>query len=406
MADWSSYLSSAGSLLGGVGSFIGNLFGSGDDTYEDQRALMAQNNRFQAEENEKSRLWQLSMYDRQWQDYMDYNDPSALVDRLQSAGVSPASAFQSMSTSGTASSMPSPSSPGHSAVPSPDYAGTINPINQKAAAFSSISQGLQALANARKVGIEGSFVGSQMQAYIKSLMSESDYKDVLADQQKYEVELRRKYGDKMLNSQVHELAMKAYQEEQLAKFYIRQEDVQKAEAALNRAKEAHERVMKRLTKAQAEQYEIDNRFREAYNQASINELRSRSGMQSAQARQATAQAVNTEFMNELQQRPDVKYSLIKELRMAGQQAEAANKMTKAQTEQLDWACKQLEKATDNYEIQMWSGIINQFINTAANAVGEFTKFGLAKKFLNEKPSSIEPGNGYYLNNDGLLFKRP
>lgn len=390
MADWSSYLSSAGSLLGGVGSFIGGLFGSDNDTYEDQRALMAENNRFQAEENEKSRKWQQSMYDRQWQDYMDYNDPSALVSRLQSAGVTPASAFQSMSTSGTVSSLPSPSSPGHSAVPSPDYAGTINPINQKAAAFSSISQGLQALANARKIGIEGSFVGSQMQAYIKSLMSESDYKDVLADQQKYEVELRRKYGDKMLYVQVHDLAMKAFQEEQLAKFYIRQENVQEAEAALNRAKEDHERVLKRLSGAQAEQYEIDNRFRAAYNQASIQELKSRSGMQSAAAQQYQASAQEISYFNKLRSEPDVRESLLKQLRVQGSQAVKDNIIKGYQMEQIQYLVEQAAYANDMKEFSFWADQVRNTIGSLGEAASQFYGAGALKELIQLRRSASAP----------------
>lgn len=279
-------LSGVGSVLGGLGSF--SSWFDDNDAYEDQVALMERNNRFQREENEKSRQFQRDMYSQQWQDYQSYNDPSSVAQRLQTAGISPSAAFANMSSGATAASMPSPSSPGHSAAPSPDYSGIANPVNQRATAFASIAQGLQAFANASKTGIESTQIGRKMQAEIQSLLSGADAQEANAELTRRNNELLVKYGDAFQNAQIMEMAQRANLHDIMAGYYIKAGNVQDAEREFKEAQTAHENVLKRLHGAVATQYETDNEFRREFNRAQIGELKSRSAQQIASAEESYA----------------------------------------------------------------------------------------------------------------------
>lgn len=126
----------------------------------------------------------------------------------------------------------------------------------------------------------------------------------------------------------------------------------------------------------------------------------------AGAREKLASAEYQEFMNKVYNDKSVRDSLVSQLKTAAEQAKSTKKLTDAQVKQVEFAAEQLKKATENFEIQMWAGIINQTINTAANAIGEFTKFGLAKKFLSSpSSSSLSDGRGYMMQ-DGVLMLNP
>lgn len=116
--DWlSPVLSAAGGLFS---SFFSNM--SVNRQLKAQREENALNRQFNSEEAQKSRDFASLMFDRE----NAYNDPKAVIQRLQSAGINPALAYGNMADSSSITSNASASS-GGSITPSPlDTSGIVS----------------------------------------------------------------------------------------------------------------------------------------------------------------------------------------------------------------------------------------------------------------------------------------
>lgn len=387
----------ANSFTGGLASMglnaLGGLFGGSKDdaterAYAEQRAAQERDFAFQRE------MWDKEV--QQWERTNKYNSPANQARLLSEGGYSPA-ALMGGNFGSSASQINQPSSPSHGVTPIMSQAES-NPY----LGFSSISQAMQSLSNVPKNLAEIPV----FDAKIKEMLSRAGLNDASASLQKLYGTFEKQFGADLRKSKIAEQVGNYFRSLSEAYLASEQGDTEKSKRLLNKAIAERESSTKDLNDAQRNILEIDARYEEATIRAKIGLFGAQSEEARASAKRNRAESEQIEFWNSLRSRSDVKYQLIKELRMGAQQAESNNRLTKAQVEQVEYACKQLEKATDNYEIQMWSNIINQTINTAANAAGEFTKYGLAKKFLDSKPSQIESGKTFYLDENGLLFKKP
>lgn len=416
--DVGSLLSSAGGLLNGVAgvsNVFGNLFG-GDDYYQQaqdafmkQKQLMKENNEYQSAENEKSRQFTKDMYNKQWYDVTSWNDFSSIVQRAQNAGVSPSAIFGNGAPSVLGGV--SPASVGHSASPSPSYADIVNPVNRQAETFHSVASGLQALGNLTKMGVEISTIRPLMSANIKNMLSSAGLNDIRAKSEDFELGLRQIYGKKLYDSELGLNFAKAIDLYSSAYLNAEQGKTQESVRELNLANRLLKDAQRDSTDRQIQMYDLQLSWYPKEMQAKINNLNSESQKNVAQASEANASADQIRLFNKIYSDKRYQHSIISQAVTAGQQAIDANKMTKQQVQHMNYLIEQAAYANDMKEFSYWSNQVNGFVNTLGQAASQFYGAGALRELiklrqLQGQPSTLESGKGYYMDNDGLLFKRP
>lgn len=398
----------AAGLAGGLG-LLGDIVGSSQSSSNVSSQLSAQsaenqkNRDWQTAEAEKARQWQQNVLGQQNQfqsqlqqqayqqnlglqaQQAKYQSPVYMRQELEKAGLNPQVYFgQSAAFSGSsAPSGGSPSAPSAPSVAQVGSVGGLNPVGFQplgtsiGSIVSGLGSALHSAAEARKLGIESDWLPQMLRAQVRNLNKDSDFKTILKVGQEIHNEIDKSKMPYALRQAEADL-YKALSEIDLNSQKTLTEVSQQQ---LNRAIEGVQTAMESLNKKEAEKLGLEMPYVVSLIKSKIADL-------SAGAEQKSQSAEQTAFFNQLYKEPEVRNSLCKELRLAGEAAERANEMSKEQANMLRGQIEMLEKATSNYEIQMWSGIINQTINTAANAIGEFTRFGLTKKFLS-KPSAGE-----------------
>lgn len=380
---------------------------------------------FNSEEAEKARAFEESQrlasqafqseeWDRQFDAQNAYNTPAMQAKRLREAGLNPAVYFGG-SGSVTGVSSPSVSAPSGGSAPSASSSpvGHSTPQatpSQLPAFLTSAGSFLNQLANAGKSGMETASMAKQFELQYNLQMEDYVGKQV----QNAFTKLQKDLYEKEVPYKLKESIQNVMNLEQQKILLEKQGKVFEEDAALKAAQRLVQEELKKVTGTQGLILRFDYDHLEQTWNADMQVKRSQSAANlgsaaagNTQARLNVANAVNQEFMNDITSKPEIKNSLCEQLKAAGTAAKNANKISEKQADLLDQQIAQLQKATDNYEIQMWSGIINQTINTLANAAGEFSKFGMVMKFMKAQPTvPIESGRGYFINNDGQLFKRP
>lgn len=407
MADVLSVLGSAGGVLSGIGSFaqgFSNLFGGDDyyrqaqDAFNKQKDLMKFNNEFQSSENVKSREFTEKMYKKQWQDYMDYNDYSAMVSRALNAGISPSALFQSGAPAQFGGL--SPASVGHSASPSPSYEGIVNPVDRRAESFHSISSGLNALANASKLGVETTRLVPLLNAQIKNQLSESGLKDIQAKSADFEFGLRQIYGKKLYDSELGKNASQMVNAFAQAYLFAEEGNTQESVRELNKAERLYKDILRDSTNKQIEQMNLQIQWYPKEMRARINNLNTESQKNVAQASEASASAEQTRLFNKIYSDKRYQHSIISQAVTAGQQAIDANKMTKQQVQHMNYMIEQAAYANDMKEFTYWSNQINGFVNTLGQAASQFYGAGALRELiklrqLGQQPAPSSPPLEYY-----------
>lgn len=398
-----------GALITGGTGLLGSALSSSQSSSNVQSQLAAQsaenqkNRDWQTAEAEKARQWQQNILGQQnqfqsqlqQQSYQQslglqaqqakYQSPVYMRKQLEEAGLNPQVYFgQSAAFSGSsASAGGSPSAPSAPSAAQVGSVGGLNPVGFQpfgtsiGSIVSGLGSALHSAAEARKLGIESDWLPQMLRAQVRNLNKDSDLKTILKVGQDIHNEIDKAKMPYALRQAEAEL-YKALSEIDLNSQKTLTEQSQQQ---LNRAIEGVQNAIKALNEKEAEKLGLEMPF-------VVSLIKSKIGDLQASAEEKKQSAEQSAFFNQLYKEPDVRKSLCKELRLAGEAAERANEISKEQANMLRGQIEMLEKATSNYEIQMWSGIINQTINTAANAIGEFTRFGLTKKFLS-KPSAGE-----------------
>lgn len=122
-------LSTGAGILGGVGNFIGSLFGNGRPSLSAQLDVSKQMAKYQHDLNMDA-----------WREQNAYNDPSAQMERLKNAGINPHSIAGNASVAGNASGVPS------TQVDTPDISNFQRKID-----FGSLSSMAQLISNLKNV---------------------------------------------------------------------------------------------------------------------------------------------------------------------------------------------------------------------------------------------------------------
>lgn len=267
------------------------------------------------------------------------------------------------------------------------------------------AQTLAQLAQAHKTTEEGSMVRRSIESMIQDVVSRSRLNEAEKNRLEFGLALDKMFSKKERSQGINEIKSRIEKNYSDAWKAQTSGDLDKAQTAILSVQRDIEELRKTITSYQErEAFQHLERYAEIL-EADIKNKRSETAKNYAQGREASASAEGMEFFNEIRKQPEIRRALCSQIIMAAEQAQEQKNLTHEQTELIKWQAKQLEKATDNYEIQMWSTIINQTLHTVIEGVGEFTRFGMVKKFLDAKPSPIESGRGYMMQ-DGVLMLNP
>lgn len=384
MSKFTDGLSSAagGAVIGLGSSILGGLADSlfGSDSTDTQKEMMD----YQSSLN--AGLMRLQA---------ELNSPATIAKEYQKAGFNPYVTMGSgVGSSGGQAAGSSVSVPeaAYSAIPS--QIGLLT------------ADSLQKLAGAYKSAKEGSVVKDVAGSQIAKNKADADLSSSQKHLNDIDAKFKEVYGDEynsLRNQKLQADVKKTFQDANTA---LAQQNLLEAEES---CKQLEEIINNELIKShQYENQRLGIYLNEypAMLRTQIKLMKAQSNEANQRAALAGEQADYQRFMNMVYSNNEVRTALADQLVTAAEIAKSSKHMTDAQVAQIKQYTAQLKKATDNYEIQMWSNLINQTINTAANAVGEFTKFGLAKKFLSAPNiSPIESGRGYMMQ-DGVLMLNP
>ena len=206
-------------VLGAIASPVASLIGAGTSAINmnQQKKLMQQNNEFQAAENQKNREWQSQEWTRQFDLTNAYNDPTAIVGRLQNAGLNPA---QVMSGTGSSSAVshatPSAPSGGVSATPSPDYSGVITSGFQS---MQQIANSIKMLTEAKKTAKETPYVGAMLDSQIQLNLAKFENEQAKADFQRLQNQIEGALGFQIRSKELAKLVSETLLADQFSQFF-------------------------------------------------------------------------------------------------------------------------------------------------------------------------------------------
>lgn len=376
--------------LSGI-SIAGNLSASSNQM--DAQARENQLNRdWQTAEAEKQRNWSTQMMQQQnayniqnMQEQARLNSPVYQSQQLNKAGLNPAVYFgQSSSFSG--SSLPS------SSIPSGANVGSVqglSPVSYQP--FGNVADIINAIGNFSAQTAKGQETRALLEEKLAGLTLDNESKDLINKMNRVELYVQRNIKDYRIKQELQKYE-KACADTYLA---LASGDEKVSTSMLNYAQMS---LTNMLTNKTGQEYEIlkmelanwQTKF-----DALIDNLRGQTEQSRAGARNLNASAEQTEFFNQIRNNEGVRKSLTDELLQLGNIAKNNNKIGENQFKLLEKQCAQLQKATDNYEIQMWSDIINRSLGTVFNGIGEITRFGLAKKFLSSSSDGDNPPMPYW-----------
>lgn len=287
--------------MGAILSTIGlGAVNTASSVYNTERQLSAQKenqreqNAWQSGENEKDRLWQQQQWAEQfnqendeWQRRFDlqneYNDPSAVVQRLRGAGINPAAAMGQLTGSGglaAAGGSSNPVSPG----PMPTHqvsAMGISPVGSIpdiSGVLSGISNIMNAKTNAARLGLDAEKQEAMLPVEVQNLLQDVAGKKLVNEYQQIINDVQSIYGKDKAGAEVQHLL---------------------SSAAANWAKEDYERAATEVQKAVA-QFTSDNNAREnakfpqvlANLKAMHSEILASANKQNADARLSREQSIS------------------------------------------------------------------------------------------------------------------
>lgn len=293
-------------------------------------------------------------YDRQNAQYENYLSPQAKADAYRQAGINPAAAVSQLGSSGMGSvqqaQIPSMN------APNLDF-------GQQASYLMSAVQSLS----------DTKLKDSQ----VREVLAEARYKDMLSEYQQTQNFLLSKYGSSKYAKELRDLDASA-----MMKF---------ASGAQSEAMFDYFKALQVLTSKDCDIKDVDLGFLAQMYQMRLRTASSIINANNSQARLSRASAANQEFMNSVYNDSRIRENLQEQIILATESARRVNKISSVQADLIKEQVENWRKANSNYEIQMWSNIINQTINTAANAAGEFTKFGVVKQFMKSGKDSPQFG---------------
>lgn len=382
MADVFDILGGIGSGLAGVSSIsqtLGNLFSSSDgdinSVYEKQKMLMDQNNKFQSDENQKSRDFTSEMYKKQWSDLTSWNDYKNIVSRALDAGISPSAIFSSGAPSMLGGV--SPATVGHSASPSPSYGDIVNPVNRQAESFHSISSGLKSLTDLAKTGVETQQIGSLMKAQIKNQLSEAGFNDIRTKSADFELGLRQIYGKKLYDSELGKNAAQMVNAYAQAYLFAEEGNTQESVRELNKAERLYKDMLRDSTDKQIQMMDLQMQWYPKEMRARIENLNSSTeeNRASAQEHRANAEVLKNEARIRSVVADVKEYGKTQELQTVVDELNAKQAISQQQYKQASVLIKRLNVILENYGTVEGSKEVDADIENLFKILGLSTSVG-------------------------------
>lgn len=202
-----------GAGIAGLGSVIGGLFGSSStkntnktnlqiarETNATNQQIASAANKLQSDLAFQAR--EQSIQD--WYREANYNSPKAQMERLQAAGLNPFLNMDKNGNTGNSQSMPQTIQPFTPTTIPAQTGAPMQPLDYSGM-FSGVAQGLQALAMAKKSGVETKRLEATFQSYVDQMASEAETSAANAAVRKIDAKLAVKYGDMKYSKELAKL---------------------------------------------------------------------------------------------------------------------------------------------------------------------------------------------------------
>lgn len=186
-----------------------------------QKENQAAQNEWQAGENEKDRQFQMSEWTRQfgaeneeWQRRFDlenqYNSPTAVISRLNKAGINPAAALGQLTGTGGLAAAGGSSSPTSPAMAPPHQVSAmgISPVGSLPNISSigqDISSMIKTVAEAKKAGVETTRLKELLPVELRQKLAETGYQEALTSYTKFQQTIDEAFKGKKLQAETEKL---------------------------------------------------------------------------------------------------------------------------------------------------------------------------------------------------------
>lgn len=363
-----------GLLTGGIATLGSKLFSSGNDqkrAFEYQKQLQQMQNDWQAQQNQKAMDFQRQNWKEQFDMTNEYNNPSASVQRLISAGLNPAGA---MNNAGNTAS----TAQGLQGVANGSPVGSVGaPIaslsidNRKA-----ISDMIASMSGSARNTADASRTNKLANAELSNLIAKTNNEEAQSYFTQLQTKLTGMFGGRKMQAEINSLvaqmansyadAQKKLAEcktmEQLQEVYKSEVDVNWSQSALNNAKV-------KLSKKEFDKLEIELKYYDAWMRDNIELLRARRSEALASAYEhsegAKLKSSQEIFQAQLNSLQKIKVDLVhgkdssadvelykNSIRASIKQMLETNSLTKSQRDNLDWVSEKLSKDVDYYELKL------------------------------------------------------
>lgn len=369
-----------GLLTGGIASLGSHIFGSNNDqkkAFEYQKQLQQLQNDWQAQQNQNAMDFQRQNWKEQFNMTNEYNNPSASVQRLISAGLNPAGALNNAgNTASTAQ--------GLQGVANGSPVGSVGaPIaslsidNRKA-----ISEMIASMSGSARNTADASRTNKLANAELSNLIAKTNNEEAQSYFTQLQTKLTGMFGGRKMQAEINSLvaqmansyadAQKKLAEcktmEQLQQVYKSEVDVNWSQSALNNAKV-------KLSKKEFDKLEIELKYYDAWMRDNIELLRARRSEALASAFEhsegAKLKSSQEIFQTQLNSLQKIKVDLVhgkdssadvelykNSIRASIKQMLETNSLTKSQRDNLDWISEKLSKDVDYYELKLAVDVVS------------------------------------------------
>lgn len=363
-----------GLLTGGIATLGSRIFGGNNDqqkAFEYQKQLQQMQNDWQAQQNQKAMDFQRQNWKEQFNLTNEYNNPSASVQRLISAGLNPAGA---MNNAGNTAS----TAQGLQGVANGSPVGSVGaPIaslsidNRKA-----ISEMIASMSGSARNTADASRTNKLANAELSNLIAKTNNEEAQSYFTQLQTKLAGMFGGRKMQAEINSLVAQmatSYADvqkklaecktmEQLQKVYKSEVDVNWSQTALNNAKV-------KLSKKEYDKLEIELKYYDAFMRENVELLRARRSEALASAYEhsegAKLKSSQEIFQSQLNSLQKIKVDLVhgkdssadvelykNSIRASIKQMMETTDLTKSQRENLDWVSEKLNKDVDYYELKL------------------------------------------------------
>ena len=361
--------------------------------YSKQLELMREQQDMQKDFADYQNRLQQETWNQQFTTQNQYNDPSQAAQRYLKAGISPSAAFGGSTVGQSSASIQASPVSGGSLPNASPVRSSIDYANAQNMQFATVAQALASIATAFKGSTEGVKAAKTINEEVEGLKLDNKLKGIqLQADQAYKVPTAKAAFNKVLQE-----ANLLFQETENAQL-----------DGLVKLEEKANKIQDRLyTMAKTEEQKtINNTLAEVIRQ-NISESKSRAYYNYKHGEEAAANAESVEFFNKLRVNAENEnQEFTRQIKAVTDELEQKSKLTKHQAKAAKHAAEMAAKAKDYQEFLIWANQFHNIVGETIQGVEAFSRYGLVKKFMNSKPSSIESPRGFYLNSDGIIQKNP